>query len=420
MKDISTLLQEIESSHTINENDVKSVLGRLRDITDDETLNQLFLLGDVLMSYGHIYDAEKIFLHLYSHAEHDDDVVSFLVDIYITDNRLDEALSLINASPKTVVTLLIKAEIFQQLNMPDVSFNLLNEALTMSDDIIIHFALAELHFYEGNIFESLETYTKIAETEETINGLHIHLRIAKLYLLQMEYETALKHYDKVDIEHFQNEDLFDKAVASMHNEQLDSAKTLLHRVIDNEPYYTAAFITLIDILENELDYEEAIRVAEAYLLQDKQNAIMFNRLGNLYFKNNLESQALDALYASLELDPAYESTLTHILEILLLSGRTDEIERFNPLIERDELHPDTQYLLAKVETENEEYAEAEGLYETAYAELSHAAPFMTDYYYFLLEIASAKRYNILEQLIKIEPDNIEWVHEKERLDLEEY
>ncbi len=420
MKDISTILEEIESSQTINEADVKSVIDHLPELTDNESLNQLFLLGDVFMSYGHIYDAEKIFQHLHAQVDHDDDIVSFLVDIYITDNRLDDALSLINASPKTVVTLLIKAEIFQQLNMADVSFNLLEEALTMSDDVIIHFARAELHFYEGNIFEALEAYMKVIETEETINGVHIHLRIAKLYLLQMEYETALTHYDKVDIHNYQNEDIFDKAVAAKHNEKLENAKTLLQRAIDNEPYYTVAYITLIDILEDEHDYEGAIQIAEAYLLQDKVNAIMYNRLGNLYFKNNQETEALDALHESLQLDPAYESTLTHIFEILLLSSQTDEIGRFNPLIERDELNPDSQYLLAKVETENEAYEEAGSLYESAYAELSHAVPFMTDYYYFLLEIASAKRYNILEQLIKIEPDNIEWEHEWERLDLEEY
>lgn len=420
MKDISIILEEIENSQTINEADVKGVIERLPELTDDGALNELFMLGDVLMSYGHIYDAEKIFSHLHAHTDHDDDIVSFLVDIYITDNRLDDALSLINASPKTVVTLLIKAEIFQQLNMADVSFNLLEEALTMSDDVIIHFALAELHFYEGNILDALDAYMKVIETEEIINGVHIHLRIAKLYLLQMEYETALTHYDKVDIHSYQNEDIFDKAVAAKHNEQPENAKTLLQRAIDNEPYYTAAYITLIDILEDELDYEAAIQFAEAYLLQDKVNAIMYNRLGNLYFKNNQETEALDALYESLQLDPAYESTLTHIFEILLLSGQTEEIARFNPLIERDELNPDSQYLLAKIEAENEEYEEAASLYESAYAELSHAVPFMTDYYYFLLEIASAKRYNILEQLIKIEPDNIEWVHEKERLDLEEY
>lgn len=290
----------------------------------------------------------------------------------------------------------------------------------MSDDVIIHFALAELHFYEGNILEALDAYNRIAETEEEINGVHIHLRIAKLYLLQMEYQTALQHYEKVDIHHYQNEDIHDKAVASMHNEQLENAKALLERVIDNEPYYTTAYLTLMDILESEHAYEDAVQIALGYLLHDQENAIIYNRLGNLYFKNNQEEAALDALFESLKLDPTYESTLTHILEILLLSGGSEEIERFNPYIERDELSPDTQYLLAKVETDNEDYDSAAELYESAYAELYTAIPFMTDYYYFLLEIASPERYNVLEQLIKLEPDNIEWVHEKERIDDEAY
>ena len=420
MKELSAILEDIEQNKSIDESEIAAVVKRLDEYTDDDSLNMLFRLGDILMSYGHLYDAEKIFTHLHAHAGHDDDVVSYLVDIYITDNRLDAALSLINDSPKTVVTLMIKAEIFQQLNMADVSFNLLNEALTISDDVIIHFALAELHFYEGNILEALEAYTKILESEEIINGVNIHLRLAKLYLLQMEYKDALRHYDKVDIHSYQNEDIHDKAVALMHNEQNENAKALLYRVIDNEPYYRAAYFTLIDILEREAAIQEAIEVAESYLLQDKENAMMYNRLGSLYFKNNQETEALDALYASLELDNTIQSTLTHIFEILLLLGMSEEIERFDALIDRAELAPDAQYLLAKIEAENENYDEAEALYESAYNDLSHAVPFMTDYYYFLLEIASPKRYNILEALIKIEPDNIEWVHEKERIDHEEY
>lgn len=415
MSEIKVLIDEINEKLSIDEVKLDHIINNLSNYTEESELELLFQLGDMLMSLGQIYDAEKIFVYLNNLGTHDDDIVSNLTDIYIVDNRLDDALSLINSSKKTVVTLMIKAEIFHQLNMADVSFNLLNEAKSMSDDIIIDFAIAELHFYEGNIIDAKESYEMVLKEAHEINGIHIHLRLAKLSLLQMEYEMALSHYEKVEESHYQNEDLFDKAVAASFNEQVEMAKSLLLKVIDNEPYRVQPYINLSDILEKENDYEEASKVIESYLIQDDKHAVMYSKLGELQFKQNKVAEALDSLHRSIEIDGAYQAAITRALEILLLSGNADQIDRFKAVIDFDELISDNIYLLAKIETENESYDDAHKLYQEAYIDLSDTVVFMTDYYYFLLEIASDDRYYVLEQLIQLEPDNIEWLHEKERL-----
>lgn len=418
MSEITKLIDEINEKQIVDETHVSNITDALTQYTSESDFVELFQLGDALMSFGHIYDAEKIFEYLHENGEHDDDIVAFLTDIYITDNRLDDALSLINSAPKTVVTLMIKAEIFQQLNMPDISFNLLHEARKLGDDVIIDFAIAELHNYEGNIVDAEEAYTKVLEKETEVNGVYIHLRLAKLYLLQMNHEKALEHYDLVEEEHFQNEDLHDKALAASLNEQYEMAKTLFTRVINNEPHMMQAYINLADIHEKENEIESAINVIKSYLVQDDQNAMMYSKLGTLHFKIDEVSDAIETLSRSIQIDGSYQESITRILEILLLSGRTEQLDQFEEYIDTDELVAENIYLLAKVAAENESYDDAERLYERAYEHLSHSVLFMTDYYYFLLEIASKESYSVLNQLILLEPDNIEWIHEKERLALE--
>lgn len=418
MSEIKKLIDEINEKKTVDEDRVSQITESLEEYSRDSDFVNLFQLGDTLMTLGHIYDAEKIFEFLNENGDHDDDIVAFLTDIYITDNRLDDALSLINDAPKTVVTLMIKAEIFQQLNMPDISFNLLNEAREQNDDVIIDFAIAELHYYEGNIVDAEQAYAKVLEKETEVNGVQIHLRLAKLHLLQMNHEKALEHYDLVEEEHFQNEDLHDNALAASLNDQYEMAKSLFTRVIDNEPYMMRAYINLADVHEKENDIESAINVIKSYLVQDDQNAMMYSKLGKLHFKVDEVPEALEALSRSIQIDGAYQEAITSMLEILLLSGLTEEIEQVERFIDTDDLVADNVYLLAKVAAENENYNHAASLYEQAYEHLSHSVLFMTDYYYFLLEIASKESYSVLNQLILLEPDNIEWVHEKERLALE--
>lgn len=80
------------------EEKLNAIIGRLSGVREADDMDALFIMGDALVSGGlHDY-AEKVYLHLYRNTEHDDEVLAYLVDLMITDNRLDEALSLINSS----------------------------------------------------------------------------------------------------------------------------------------------------------------------------------------------------------------------------------------------------------------------------------------------------------------------------------
>ena len=137
---------------------LEAVLGNIGQLVDEMDLEALFILGDTLVASGLHKPAETIFSHLHDHTGHDDEVLSYLVDILITDGRLDEALSLVNEAEKTPPVLMLKAEIFQQLNMSDVAVRSLLEAKGLSDDPILDFALAEIYYEDGEFPDAIRHY----------------------------------------------------------------------------------------------------------------------------------------------------------------------------------------------------------------------------------------------------------------------
>ena len=134
---------------TYPEADLNNILNSLDQFHTDESLEALFVLGDALQNAGLDYQARQIFLHLNNNVDHDDYVISYIVESYISEGRLDDALELINQSPTTPTVLLLKSEIFQQMNLNDVALKLLFEAKDLSDDLILDFAIAGTLLFNG-------------------------------------------------------------------------------------------------------------------------------------------------------------------------------------------------------------------------------------------------------------------------------
>src|SRR5699024_12524118 len=81
---IYSIIDELKSGK-FPENEVNSLLGNLEGLDEDMELESLFILGDTLMQAGAVSEAETIFQHLHKNTGHDDEVLAYLTDIYITD-----------------------------------------------------------------------------------------------------------------------------------------------------------------------------------------------------------------------------------------------------------------------------------------------------------------------------------------------
>ena len=402
------------------ESELNSLLGNLERLDDDMELESLFTLGDTLMQAGSISEAETIFQHLHQRTGHDDEVLAYLTDIYIADGRLDEALSLINEAPKTKTVLMLKAEIFQQLNMNEVSIRLIHEAKAMGDEPILDYALAEIHYQDGDFQEALRYYGALLEAGiDELNGVNFNLRAAELHMNQIELEKAKEHFDKVDEKFYSNDDFYRKALMEYQLQSYETAKNLLNKVIDNEPYYINAYILLMNVHETEHDLTAAKTLLEKYLEQDETNPLIYFHLGRINFRLGASDSAIESFKQAIALDQDYDDAFLMLFETLLKTDRTDEIASFESGLDTHALSGESLYLLARVHQENEEDESALKYYQDARALIGESVEFYKDYYEYLTEISHPLKSEILDKLIELDPANADWQFEKERLEDEE-
>ncbi|AKG74082.1 tetratricopeptide repeat protein [Salinicoccus halodurans] len=416
---IYSIIDELKSGK-YPEDKITSVLNGLDRLNDDMELETLFILGDTLVQAGFIGEAEVIFQHLHSHVEHDDEVLAYLTDIYIADGRLDEALSLINQAPKTKTVLMLKAEIFQQLNMNDVSIRLIHEAKAIEDEPILDYALAEIYYQDGDFQEALRYYQALLDQGiEELNGVNFDLRAAELYMNQIELEEAKAHFDKVDEKFYSNDDFYRKALLEYQLQAYESAKNLLDKVIENEPYYINAYILLMNVHETEHDLEAAKTLLEQYLSQDDTNPLIYFHLGRINYRLGAADSAIVAFKQAVSLDQDYDDAYLMLFETLLKTDRTDEISAFEGSLDTHALSGESLYLLAKIEQQNENDTAALKHYQDAAKLIGESLEFYTDYYEYLSEISHPSKTEVLDKLISLDPTNADWQFEKERLENEE-
>ena len=402
------------------EEDLNYILNSLEQFHSDESLEALFLLGDALQQAGLDYQARQVFLHLNDNVDHDDYAISYLVDSYISEARLDDALTLINNSPETPTVLMLKSEIFQQMNLNDVAVRLLFEAKTMTDDIIIDFALAELYYTTGDLEEAIRFYeTVLNEGLEEVNGIIISLRLADINLNLLNFDDARAYFDNVPDESYGNEDFYKEALLEYNLKEYDRAKTLLEKVLDNEPYFINAYILLMNIYETEHNLDEALETMLRYLRENDKNALVYFHIGRLYFRQNKPEEAIENFSLATSLDEDYDDAYLMLFESILKTGETGTIDDFVKHLDINSLSGESIYLLAKIEAENENDDKAIKYYEDAESLIGDSSEFYADYYYYLTEINHPNKKNVLEKLIKLEPDNLEWQLDFERIAGEE-
>ena len=148
----------------------------------------------------------------------------------ITDNRLDEALSLINSSKKTATVMMLKAEIFQQLNMNDIAVKSLFDAKELTDDPIIDFAIAELYFHDGESDRGEQALPIDAESEiGQVNQVDINLRLAEINMNLLNLEEAQAYFKAAEDDNFTNDDWYRQALLEYQVQEYDNAIVLLEK-----------------------------------------------------------------------------------------------------------------------------------------------------------------------------------------------
>lgn len=412
MEDIYKIIDDI------NLQKIENLDSRVQEALQSNDDEGLFALGETLYQYGLTPQGLEVFRALYHKFPDEGDVLSYFIEGLVTENQIDEALEYLNEVPVSPEKLLLEADLYQQINMLEVATDKLELALQIQpNDPIIHFALAELLYFDGQYLRASREYDTVLESGEyEVNGVNLFSRLADSSLQSGNYQDALKWYDEINEQEMVPEDYLKKAVAYEKNDRTQEAIKITKSLLNKDPDFIQAYFYLQQLYENEKMFADAIEIGDEGLRLNQYYKELMYSTGALKIEHGDQNEAVNLLKQALEVDPSYQEPL------LMLADFYRHQEDYVALIEllqyanEEDLDPTFTWQLAYALGQEERDKEAQHFYDLAYEALKDNADFLKDYYTYLIEISHVgEAKTILELLLQKEPHEERWHDEYARL-----
>ncbi|MDN5831945.1 MAG: tetratricopeptide repeat protein, partial [Tetragenococcus halophilus] len=207
-------------------------------------------LGESLLSIGFLEEAKQVFENLKSrHPEQKENNLP-LAEIAVENNETDAALELLEEigsdSELYPQALLVTADLYQVLGIPEVSESKLKEASRiLPDEPLIQFALAELYLSMDRFNEAAFIYQHLLELgEEEINNVSIKERLGTTLSLEGDFENAAEYLEASLEEGETDERLFQTAFVYRQLKDNDKSIRYLQELRELNPQYRALYLPL--------------------------------------------------------------------------------------------------------------------------------------------------------------------------------
>lgn len=376
---------------------------------DSETLAAL---GEQLQLLGFLDEAKRVFEHLLSlHPE----ILEFylpLAEIAIENDKVDDAfLYLENISaehPAYPESLLILADLYQLLEMPEVSEAKLQEAKQiLPAEPMFDFALAELYFSLNRFQEAAEIYQQLLQKATPIAEEQLLERLGTVLSMLGEFEEAIPYLEQALERRRTPERLFQLAATFIQIEENQKAISLLQELLEMEPNYPGVHYQLAILLQEEQRLPEALEVANQAVKENPYNVDPYLLAAEIAYQSHDQAQSEQLLQEALLLGEKTEETLQVLSNFYLVEERYDEVIS---LLETAEIaeNPHLAWNLAQAYNETEAYEKAFHYYKEAYPAFQHEPDFLREYGLFLREEGRiAESTEILRHYLAHVPDDAE-------------
>ncbi|AVQ36171.1 tetratricopeptide repeat protein [Staphylococcus kloosii] len=412
MQDIYKLIDDI------NVQKLDNLDTRVNDALSSTNDDALFILGETLFNFGLTPQAIEVFRTLYNKYPDESELLIYLIDGLIAEDQTDEALEYLTEVEVSPEKLMLEADLYQQLNMLEVAIDKLTEARELQpNDPIIHFALAEILYYDGQYLRATSEYETVLETGEyEINGVNLFSRIADCSLQSGNYSDAIKMFDEISDDEMNSEDYFKKAIAYDKNELTQEAIKLVQTLLSKDPDFLQGYFFLQQLHEQEHNFADAIEIGKEGLRLSQFYKELMVTTGKLEIDHGDANEGVSLLTQALDVDNSYQEPLLILSDLFRSEEDYESLISLLQYVDEEDLDPVFMWHLAYAYGQEERDKEAQHFFNLAYPTLQTQAEFLSDYYYYLIEIGqidTAK--TILNQLLEIEPSNETWHEEAQRI-----
>lgn len=356
----------------------------------NDSEEMLLELGEELLSLGFLTEAKQIFDELFIRFPNWEELNLPLAEIAIENDLIDEAFTYLEnisiESEHYIQSLLICADLYQLLGIPEVSEAKLKEAQQLSpEEPLILFALGELYFSNGQLKAAVSIYMELLAREiQQLAGVSINERLGNCLSSLGSFEEAVTFLEKALIEEQTDDRLFQLGYTYLQIDENQKAISLLQQLRLLNPTYQALYLPLAQALQTEELLEEAQDVLTEGIKENPYQVELFHLAAENSYRLHASQQAEKLLKQALTIGEKSDETRLTLSNLYLEQGRYEEIVTLLQSME-EASHPYSLWNLAHAYSQLEQYEFAKNYYEEAYLELSHEPEFLKEYAIFLRE-----------------------------------
>ncbi|MHB7914762.1 tetratricopeptide repeat protein [Staphylococcus haemolyticus] len=413
MEDIYKLIDDI------NLQKLDNLDSRVNDALTSNNDDALFILGETLYNFGLTPQGLEVFRTLNHKYPDESELLIYFIEGLMSENQTDEALEYLSQVAISTEKLMLEADLYQQINMTEVAIDKLIEARELEpNDPIIHFALAEMLYFDGQYLRATREYEVVLDTGEyEVNGINLFARMADCALQSGNYSDAINLYDEINEDEMTSEDFFKKAIAYEKNDITHEAIKITKNLLSKDPDFIQGYFYLQSLYENEKNYPDAIETGKEGLRLNQFYKELMVSTGSLEIEHGDANEGVELLKQALEVDNAYHEPLLILSDLFRNEEDYEAIIALLSYVDEDDLDPVFMWHLAHAFGQEERDKEAQHFFELAYPTMKTQSAFLSDYYYYLIEIGyKEKAKTILQQLLEMDPSNETWQEEANRLD----
>lgn len=412
MEDIYKLIDDI------NLQKLDNLDTRVNDALSSPKDDALFILGETLYNYGLMPQGLEVFRTLYHKYPDESELLIYFIEGLIAEDQTDEALEYLSTVELSTERLMLEADLYQQLNMLEVAIDKLVEAIDIEpNDPIIHFALAELLYFDGQYLRASSEYETVLETGKyQINNVNLFSRLADCSLQSGNYSDAITMFNEISEDEMDSEIYFKKAIAYEKNDLTQEAIKLVQTLLSKDPDFLQGYFYLQQLYENEHNHADAIEIGKEGLRLSQFYKELMVSTGSIQIEHGDANEGVQLLLQALDVDNAYQEPLLILSDFFRQEEDYDSIISLLQYVDEEDLDPVFMWHVAHALGQEERDKEAQHFFELAYPTMRTQSAFLSDYYFYLVEIGYIEQaQQILKQLLEIDPSNETWHDEAERL-----
>lgn len=370
-------------------------------------------LAEELQALGFLEEAKKVLEKLVTDFPQEDVFYLSLAEIAIENDDIDGAFSYLEKiepdSENYLESLLVTADLYQVLGIPEVSEAKLLQAKTISpEEPLITFALAELHFSANQLGEAINDYGQLQKQGiDEIANVSIDERIGSAYSMMGGFEEAIPFLERALEKEHTSDRLFQLGFTYYQLHDHQKAINYLQELITLDPQYQSGYYYLADSLKEEELLEEALLAAEEGIKENPYQVELLHLASEIAYRLRDSKKAEELLIQAIETGDKMDETLLTLSNLYLNEDQPDKaIEMISQMDEED--NPYAAWNLAQAYNELEDFDAARTYYKQAYEDLSHEPDFLKAYGVFLREDGQLEQARVvLMSYLQQEPGDLE-------------